>query len=99
MINIDETKKQEILTVLYEQAVDAHLDDKAKEYGYDSIKTAVTYADEPIVQKFQEEGTAFRAWRSKVYAYVYEQLDLVQSGDRDMPTIDELIAELPDLVI
>ena len=80
-------------------AIQAHMDAAAKGYGYDDIKAAVTYADEPAVPKFQAEGSAFRAWRSLVWAYAYGVLDEVQAGDREQPTADELLSELPELVI
>ncbi len=73
------------------------LDSSAQAYGYDSIASAVTYAEEPAVPKFQAEGQAFRAWRSLVWAYGYEQLALVEAGERPAPTIPEFIAELPPL--
>jgi len=56
-------------------------------------------AEEPTVPKFQAEGKALRAWRSLVWAYGYEQIDAVQSGARSLPTPEELIAELPPLVM
>lgn len=79
--------------------IQKHLDDAAVRVGYDDIKTAVTYADEPSVPKFEIEGKALRAWRSLVWAYGYEQIAAVQSGDRALPTPEQLIAELPPLVM
>ncbi|UNY40201.1 hypothetical protein KLEP174_gp29 [Pseudomonas phage vB_PcuM_ KLEP17-4] len=78
-------------------AIQEHLDRSAVAYGYDDIKTAVTYADEPSVPKFQSEGQAFRVWRSLTWAHAYKVLDDVQSGGRERPTTDALIAELPVL--
>lgn len=83
----------------YERAVQGHMDAAAKAAGYDDIKTAVTYADEPVVTRFQVEGAAFRAWRSLCWDYCYAQLDAVQAATRTTPTIDEFIAELPALVL
>lgn len=37
-------------------------------------------------------------WRDAVWTYVYEQLALVQAGQRTQPTIAEFIAELPAIV-
>tara|TARA_B100001559_G_scaffold312262_1_gene309779 strand:+ start:4409 stop:4819 length:411 start_codon:yes stop_codon:yes gene_type:complete len=75
--------------------IQSHMDTTAKAYGYDDIKSAVTYAEEPSVPKFQIEGRAFRAWRSQVWDYGYTQLALVESGERAQPTIEEILAELP----
>lgn len=79
--------------------VQKHMDDAARELRYDDIKTACTYADEPAVPKFQAEGQAFRAWRSEVWATCYSILDDVNAGLRDIPTDEELIAELPELIL
>lgn len=80
-------------------AVQLHMDAQAQAIGYDNIFTAVTYADEPEVAKFQAEGLAFRAWRSRVWARCYELLDQVKAGTRPVPTAEQLIAELPALVL
>ncbi len=76
-------------------AVQARLDAQARAMGYDSIFTAVTYADEPLVAAFQVDGRALRAWRSAVWALCYKLLDDVQQGRLAMPTEAELVAMLP----
>lgn len=77
--------------------VQAHMDAQAKQAGYDDIRSAVTYADEPAVLKFQAEGQCFRAWRSLVWDRCYQLLDEVQNGTRTPMTADQVIAELPML--
>lgn len=89
----EQTKQQLIWSV------QNHLDTAARQLGYDDIKTAVTYADEPAVPKFQTEGKAFRAWRSLVWAACYATLADVLDNKRDVPTVDELLAELPVLEV
>ncbi|MFJ3685547.1 hypothetical protein [Pseudomonas sp. NPDC090208] len=84
---------------VFEQAVQNKLDFAAQAAGYDSIATAVSYAEEPAVAKFQNDGKALRAWRSLVWQYVYQQLDAVLSGQRDQPLIKELLDELPVLTM
>jgi hypothetical protein len=78
-----------------EASVQVHLDSVAQSHGYDSIFTAVTYADEPAVLKFQTEGQALRAWRSNVWATCYSIMADVQAGVRKVPTESELLAALP----
>ena len=90
--------KEQIVSA-YERAVQEHMDAAAKTAGYDSINTAVSYADEPAVAVFQSEGAAFRAWRSLCWAYCYAQLAAVEAQERTQPTIDALIVELPVLVL
>lgn len=96
---VDLVLSEEQLTGQFRTVIQNHLDAAAAGVGYDDIRAAVTYADEPSVPKFEAEGKALRAWRSLVWAYGYEQIDAVQSGSRTLPTPEELIAELPPLVM
>lgn len=80
-------------------AVQAHMDATAKTAGYDNIASAVTYADEPAVARFQTEGRAFRAWRSLVWAACYQLLGEVNAGTREPMSADQVIAELPTFAL
>lgn len=79
-------------------AVQRVLDAKAQELNYDNCLSVCSYIDTGVA-KFDAEGKAFRAWRSAVWAKGYEILAQVQSGERTIPSEEELIAELPELVI
>lgn len=79
-------------------AVQHVLDSKAKELNYDSCLSVCSYIDTGVA-KFDAEGVAFRKWRSAVWAKGYEILAEVQEGKREIPTEEELIADLPELVI
>ena len=57
--------------------------------------TAVTYADEPAVPRFQAQGRAFRAWRSLVWDFCYSLEDRVAAGQVDEPTMEQLLQMLP----
>lgn len=85
------------LIALYTAAVQNHMDNRALLLGYDDIKTAVTYAEEPSVPRFQAEGQALRAWRSACWEYCYALLAAVKTEQRELPGVDQLIAELPEL--
>ena len=65
--------------------------------GYDDIVSACSYAGYPNV--FQEEAITFGQWRANVWAYGYAELDKVIAGTRPVPTIPEILAELPALVL
>lgn len=80
-----------------EARVQLWLDEQARALGYDDIKSAVSYAEESVVPKFQQEGQAMRRLRSLVWARCYEILAQVQAGQRSIPTDDELIAEMEAL--
>lgn len=78
-------------------AVTAHLNAVAQAMGYDDLRTAVTYADEPSVPRFQHEGRALRACRSVAWAACLAMLDAVRDSTRPQPSIDDVIAALPAL--
>lgn len=88
---------EEQLREQFTTAIQSHMDQAAKAAGYDDIKAAVTYADEPAVPRFQAEGQAFRAWRSLCWDYGYEQLAAVKANTRALPTIEQFLEELPPL--
>jgi hypothetical protein len=77
--------------------VQAYMDTKAQERGYDNIHTACSYANSTD-EIFKAEGTACLAWRDSVWRKCYNILDEVKAGKRGIPTLEEVIAELPVLV-
>lgn len=81
----------------YTAAVQKHLDDTAKQRGYDGILSACTYATSTN-EKFQAEGQAAVVWRDAVWSTCYATLAAVESGAAVMPTIDELMAVLPAII-
>lgn len=87
----DVTKRQ------YEKAAQAELDAAAQAAGYENINNAVSYAEEPAVPKFQNDGKAFRAWRSLVWAYAYTILDSVLAGTEEQPTMEDFLSGMPKL--
>lgn len=80
-------------------AVQAELDRKAQEKGYDNIVSACSYASQPAGAPFQAEGAAFLAWRSDVWSTAYQILAEVQAGKRAMPTASEAVASMPVLML
>lgn len=81
----------------YTAAIQAHLDATARERQYDGIQTAITYRDDPNSQ-FSAEGHALFIWRSAVWTYSTAELAKVLAGERERPSVEALIAELPEFV-
>ena len=79
------------------QAVKAHLDAVVQLRDYDSIVSACTYATSARPD-YQADGQACVNWRDAVWPYAYAVWDDVQAGNRSIPTAEELIAELPELI-
>jgi len=80
----------------YDAAVQQRLDDFAKTRNYTNIMSAATYATS-TVPKFKAEGQYAVEARDATWAKCYEILAAVEGGTRPMPTLDELLAELPVL--
>jgi len=87
----------EAVIARYEGAVQNQLDSAAKARGYDSLFTAISYAEEPAVPRFQADGQAFRRWRSLVWDYAHTELNAVLAGDKPQPNLDTFLAGLPAL--
>lgn len=77
----------------YRRAVQAHIDATAQERQYDGGHTCATYlgSTNPV---WAAEAQAFVAWRDAVWVYVLAELDKVQSGQREQPTVEQFVAEL-----
>ena len=78
-----------------ESAIQSELDEDAKLSGYDNINTAVSYAGEASVGKFQTQGKAFSKRRSLAWEYAYATLASYLAGDISEPTIEEMITGMP----
>ena len=72
------------------------MDKTVQTRGYDSIHTACTYTNSTD-ETFKTEGTACVAWRDAVWRKCYDILAEVKAGTREIPTEEELLAELPVL--
>ena len=77
--------------------IQRYLDSFAQTRNYDNILSACTYATSTI-PKFQSEGQYCVNMRDMVWATAYSIMDAVLTGQRPVPSEQELFAELPALV-
>lgn len=91
-----EEEKQEQIKNYLKTVVQNWMDKTVQEREYDGVHTACLYVNSPI-EKFQKEGQACLEWMSAVWVKCYEIQDEVLAGTREIPTEEELIAELPVL--
>lgn len=84
------------IVATYTIAIQKHLDSFAQTRSYDGILSAATYATSQV-PKFKAEGQYAVEARDTTWAKCYEILAAVEAGSRPMPTLDELLAELPVL--
>lgn len=76
--------------------VQAMMDHRAQQDGYDGILSACSYASPPD-NDFAAQGNAYLSWRSDVWAACYAALAAHQEGD-PLPTIEAFKAALPAYV-
>lgn len=91
-------KSEEMIQKEYTNLIQSILDKEAQALGYDNCLSVCSYMDTGV-QKFDDEGSCFRKWRSAVWNTGYEILDKVKSGKMEIPSEEELIKMLPKLEI
>jgi hypothetical protein len=80
-----------------EQGIEAWMNTVVAERDYDSIDTCIArYTDSPN-PKYAREAKAVRDWNTAVWDKCWDILAEVKAGKRDVPTLEEVIAELPKL--
>lgn len=91
-----EVATPEHLQAQYTALLDAHIDAKAKERGYDNRVTCALRAG--YAGPYQAECLAFALWMDACYETGQQLLADVTAGTRQMPTPEAFIAELPPMV-
>lgn len=74
-------------------AIQQMLDTKAQEYRYDNMMSVRSYVG--YVNPFQEEAQGMAIWASNCWVKAGQIEDEVLAGTRPMPTVDEVLAEMP----
>ncbi len=74
-------------------AIQNHLDTKAKEFRYDNMMSARSYAG--YTNPFQAEAQALATWCADCWTAAATIQADAEAGNRIMPTSDEVLAELP----
>ena len=75
-------------------SIQSYLDIEAQAHFYDGILSLCSYATSAN-PKFGPEGQAGVIWRDACWAKGYEVLNDCEAGTREIPTVDELLAEMP----
>jgi hypothetical protein len=76
----------------YEREIESLIERCARAKGYVSADRLAGYGLDPV---YSSEAVAFITWRSSVWVYVFAEIAKVQNGERPVPTLAELFAELP----
>ena len=80
-----------------EEAIETHINTTVKAKGYNSQDSIAKYLVSG--NPFYAECTLISLWIGSVWVYSHQVQADVMAGTRVMPTIEELIAELPELVV
>lgn len=80
----------------YRAAIRAHVDTTARRRSYDSAVTCASYVNSTFAV-WAAEGSVFVAWRDAVWAHAYTELAKVEAGQRPQPTVEAIVAELPEI--
>lgn len=77
--------------------VQKRLDDFASTRGYDNILSACTYVTSSVDQ-FRLDAETAVSLRDQTWAACYGILSAIQSGDKQMPSLEDFLNSLPPLV-
>jgi hypothetical protein len=78
----------------FRAAIQQHVDTQAQSRRYDSGNSLASYVASTNAS-WAAEAQAFVAWRDAVWLYAYAELDKVLAGEREQPSVEEFIGELP----
>ena len=88
---------QKALQKTFTDAIQAYVDDFARTRGYDDIGSCIGKYSNSHSAKFKAEAD-YCSWAlTETWLVGYAILDAVLAGERPMPTIEEVLAELPAL--
>ena|GEM_PF-712246 len=73
-----------------------YMDKKADTYGFDNVFNAASYSNSKV-EKFKNDAETILDWRDSVWDNAYSIMEKVLTGQRPIPTLEELINELPQL--
>lgn len=79
-------------------AIQNVMDRKAREYGYDNVHTASSYADSDD-PTFRREGRSFKKWRESVWIYARSVRDEVLAGKPPFEMLDQFLASAPKFAL
>ncbi|TCL70529.1 hypothetical protein [Rhizobium sp. BK251] len=81
----------------YQIAIQSLIDTTALTKQFNDGVTLASYKDSTNPVWAAQAGT-FIAWRDNVWQHAYSELAKVQAGEREQPTIEAFLLELPEMV-
>lgn len=78
----------------YQKAIRSIINNTAKSRQYDNAVSCASYVNSTN-HIWAAEAQAFVSWRDQVWEYVFFELEKVRLGQRNQPSIEDFIKELP----
>lgn len=97
IIKLDQSKKAALIKKSVIEALQKRIDEFAQTRNYTNAIFAASYATS-ATPKFSQEGQYIVEARDAMWLAGYAILAEVESGARPVPTVEEVIAEMPPLV-
>ena len=89
-------KPLDLIQKEYVDAIQNYMDKTVQTRGYDNVFTCISYLNDPN-ETYAKEAAAVFVWRSGVWEKGHEILNKVLSGEMDIPSVEKVIAVLPEL--
>jgi len=89
LLQVEMVEKAQVM----EEVIAKHLDSKAQSFGFDDIKSARTYTG--FNNHFKPIAIKLAKWSADVWFKAEQIKQEVAKGKREMPTVEELLNELP----
>lgn len=96
----EESTRRSNYTLELQSAAYVELDMMMLPYGYSSVTEVITYADEPSVVLYRQQGLAVRHWRSQCRQIILQlTADWLDYTNTDELDLDAIMAALPTLTM
>lgn len=89
---------EEEIQAQLEQGIEAWMNTVVAERHYNSIDTCIARYTDSSNPKYAQEAKAVKDWNTAIWDKCWDILAEVKAGTRPIPTLEEVIAELPVLV-
>lgn len=80
----------------FQESIEEHIESTAHAWRYSSSVSLASYYNS-TVEEYHSAARIFVPWRDKVWVYAFSELDKVRSGEREHPSIEDFIKELPKI--
>ena len=90
------TSNQNIMYEIIGSQISNYIDQKAREFGYSDATSIISYINSSNL-KYKSEAENFNNFRTLCWEKCEAIQEEVRQGLRNMPTLEQVIKELPDL--